>query len=565
MIEVIVSAMLVALIVVATLTGFDVLGRTTADQRFHNAAALLAAQSQEQLRTEPASGLDALKTTPHVYTKAVEGTTYTVTQSAEGVSGSGQSTACTVTEQTSGAAPNLRITSSVTWPQLNSSRAAVTQSSIITPPIGSTLEVDVVNAEPVTAGVQGVTAIIKYTPTESGSVVTREGATSAAGCVVFGSIRATSVVLEIEEKLNFVTPAGTLKVPPTEVVIAPNITTHHQVIYNEGGAIEAKFTYEGKTVAKGKTVAGDTFVATNTGLTAVPHLELGATRFSYQVGGEEEYTAIPGGTIVGGLAVPYAPPSTSKTATGVKYAQGDLFPFPKPWFVFAGDCAENNAATVTKEKVLNGTGVVKPGTTTVVEVPMSYVNLEVYKGTQKSHPALATTAYPVKITNNGCSVAPTPNNATAVNLEHLQNSTTEGHLEAPFQPFGKYELCLQATANRRDRVGPYTNSTFEGTTLKIYPEELSEAETKAQREKEEATTKATREATEAATRKIAEEKETTTKVNREKAEAPGREKREKEEKPRKKPKKKKQRRRSHAKKQKRPNAKRGKPKKNRKK
>ena len=53
LIEVMMSAMFVALIVVATLNGFDIANKTTAEQRRHDEANVLAAQSQEQLRTEP--------------------------------------------------------------------------------------------------------------------------------------------------------------------------------------------------------------------------------------------------------------------------------------------------------------------------------------------------------------------------------------------------------------------------------------------------------------------------------------------------------------------------------
>ena len=145
LIEVIVSALLVALIVIATFTGFDVVNRTTADQRHHNQAAVLAAQSQEQLRTNPASTLDALEESPHTYTETVGGTTYTITQSATLINGSTGPPAAP-TKNTKRLRAYIEITSSVTWPQLAAStgkRPVVTQSSIITPPDGSGLEVDV--------------------------------------------------------------------------------------------------------------------------------------------------------------------------------------------------------------------------------------------------------------------------------------------------------------------------------------------------------------------------------------------------------------------------------------
>jgi hypothetical protein len=521
---VIVSALLVGMIVIATFTGFDVLGRTSADQRSHNEAALLAAQSQEQLRSEPGSVLDALVVMAHTYTRTVNGTVYTITQSSEHVNGSGQVTGCAVTDPTTSTAPNLRITSSVRWPSLPSSRAAVAQSSVITPPTGSSLEVDVVNNEAATSAVAGVTAVITYTPIESSSTVTREATTGAAGCVLFGNIRATSVILEIVERLNFVTPTGALKVAPSEVTIAPNLTTHHQVLYNEGGAIEAKFTYEEKTEAKGKKVTGDTFVAYNEKFATLPRLQIGATQFGYEVGGEEHYTALTGGTIVGGVAVPYAPPSAAKTAAGAKYLHGDLFPFPAQWVVYAGDCGENNAASITKEAVKNGKGIVTAGATTVVTVPMSYMTLNVWTGnSSKNSGSLTAELLPVKITNTECASAATPNNAVASTYIHFQ-SLFEGHLADPFQPFGKFALCVASKSLNRTYTPPaYTNNTVGGSSASIYLGQHSEAERTAQKNAEAAAE--TKREGEEATAKTAK----TTRESEETAAKPAKEKREKEE------------------------------------
>jgi Tfp pilus assembly protein PilV len=477
LIEVIVSALLVGIIVVATFTGFDVLGRASADQRAHNEAALLAAQSQEQLRSEPGSALEALVVKANTYTKTANGTVYTITQSAEHVNGSGQVTGCAVTEPTASTAPNLRITSSVRWPALASSRAPVAQSSVITPPTGSSLEVDVISNEAGTSGVAGVTAVIKYTPVESGSTVTREATTGPAGCVLFGSIRATAVTLEIVEKPNFVTPTGALKVSPVEVTIAPNLTTHHQVLYNEGGAIEAQFTYKNETTFNGKPVTGDTFVAYNEKFATLPRLQIGATQFGYEAGGEEHYTAVTGGTVVGGVAVPYAPPSAAKTATGAKYLHGDLFPFPAQWVVYAGDCGENNAASITKEAVKNGKGTVTAGATTVVKIPMSYMTLNVWTGySEKNKGTLTAELLPVKITNTECASAATPNNAVGSTYIHFQ-SLAEGHLGNPFQPFGKFALCVASPSLKHTYAPPaYANSTEGGSSANIYLGQHTEAE-----------------------------------------------------------------------------------------
>src|SRR5262249_40546031 len=53
LVEVLMSAFLVALIVVSALTGFTAVNHATAEERRHNQAAQLASESQEQLRSDP--------------------------------------------------------------------------------------------------------------------------------------------------------------------------------------------------------------------------------------------------------------------------------------------------------------------------------------------------------------------------------------------------------------------------------------------------------------------------------------------------------------------------------
>ncbi len=508
LIEVIISALLLGLVAVATFTGLQAVNANDANQRSHNEAVLLATQSQEELRSDPVTALELLVSQSHVYTKAIDGTTYTITQQAKQLNGSGTPSSCAVTEQSTNAAPNFRVTSLVTWNLLKTEHP-VKETTIITPPTGSAVQVDVGNAPAPTAGVAGVTAVVTYSALETGTPVKLEGTTGTAGCVLFTGIRAISAKVEIDEKPNFVTPSGALKVQPTEVSIAPNLTTYDAVTYDEGGAIQANFMHEGKAVN------GDTFVVANTEIAVSPELEVGSTAFvePFESGSEERY-AVKTSTYH----------SEALTAKGARYARGDLFPFPSsPWTVYAGDCAENNPLLVTKGVVKPGEGVVTVGGTTTVEVPMSYVNLEAYKGTEKNPSStLATATYAVKITNLSCSEAfpapSTPDNATGVVYVHTQN-TTNGVLEAPAQPFGKFELCLIKTGlDRKDKIR-YLNSTAEGQHFKFYPEEETAAETKLKREKEEEEPRKAREKEETseATLKIQEETKAKTRETEETA------------------------------------------------
>jgi Tfp pilus assembly protein PilV len=515
LVEVIISSLIVAVLVVATLTGYDVVNRTTADERHHNQAAVLAAQSNEQLRTEPAGILSALESSPHSYTRLVGGTTYTITQEAKAINASQSSTGCNVTQTGTQTGANVQITSSVTWPVLvTAKRPPVRESSIITPPTGSALEVDVGNAPAPTAGVAGVTVVVKYISAVTKSPGTLEATTDSSGCLVFGGIPANSATVEILEKLRYVTPSGALKIPPKELTITPNTTTHDAVTFNEGGRITAEFTYKGLPVWEGVPVKGDTFVAFNVSIPAPPEFEVGSSAFEYEAGGEEHYKALAGS---------YA--TAAMTAAGLKYLSGDLFPFPSPssWSVYAGDCTNNNPSTI-KEVELQPGVFVEPGKNVAVKVPMSHVQLNVYSGTQPSPGSLESTSYPVKITNTECESAGTPNNAQGAPIvEHNQASSSTGHLENPFQPFGKAKLCVFNKAKGKTYTVNYNNNSVGGSTKNVYIGERSEAEKVEQRQTEEAAAKAKREGEEAAAKTKREAEEAIPRAKKEKEETEKRE------------------------------------------
>jgi Tfp pilus assembly protein PilV len=506
LIEVIVSAMMVAIIVVATFTGFDAVNRETADERNHDQAAVLASQAQEQLRTDPASALVALESAPHTYQVVVGHTTYTITQEAKPVASSGTSTGCSATETTAQTGANIKITSKVTWVGLGTTRSEkhpASESSIITPPVGSALEVDVTNGATPPTGVAGVTAVVTYTPVGSSATTTQEGSTGSEGCVVFTGVQALSATVAIREKPNFVTTTGALKVASKEISIAPNLTTHYPVTYYLGGRIAAEFTYKGtgeykrEPGAHKETVTGDTFTVFNEKINLSPDFEVGSSgSFEYESGGEQKYNE-KAETETGVYA------TTATMPAGPKYLEGDLFPFSSSWQANAGDCPKNDVNT----EATASTPDVPAGGTATVKVPMSYTLANIWTGATKATPgSLATTAYPVTITDTECESTATPNNASSANLKHRQMTSPEGHLERPFQPFGKAQLCVyNKTAGKTYRIS-YTNSTggYPGSEPNIY---LGQP------------TKTEREATELAARKKAEEEETAIETTRKTKEA----------------------------------------------
>jgi len=545
LIEVIVSSLMVGLIVVGTFTGFQVADQSTAHDRLQDVAAVLAAQSQDQLRSAPASALEALAVTAHTFTKVEDGVTFSIKQEARFVGGPEGSTGCSVTEHKSQVTNALRITSTVSWTHANSNAKPVVETGVVTPPTGSALEVDVGNAPAPTAGVAGVTVIVTYTAAGTSTVSTLEAVTPTAGCIVFGAIPSTAATVEIPEQVGFVAPSGSQSIEPTEVVLAPNTTSYDTVTYQRGGAIEAEFTYNkspkyervnNKKETEKVSVVSDTFVAVNADMEKPPKYEVGSTRGEF-ISASGLYEPLPG---VPKKEMPYTYLSTATSPETTNYPQGDLFPFPESegegaWEVYAGDCKANDPETLKVPGVTVERKWITPGApaTKFVQVPLSRLSLSVYKNRESEVAALGSEAVKdletknklvATITDTSCaSIA--PNNETAVKTEHKQYTSTEeangGHLEFPFQPFGAYQLCIYNSETQKTYTVLGEDLTVAGTSQSIYLPQHSPEEANTLKEEEVAKEKA------AETKRKTEE--TQAREKREKEEAPAREKREKEE------------------------------------
>jgi type II secretory pathway pseudopilin PulG len=501
LIEVVISALLVGIVVVGTLTGFGAVNNATALEREHAEAIALANQSQEQLRSDPASTLETVGETGHAYTQTIGGMTYTITQKAKQLPESGSSAKCNVTETKRQVGNSFSISSAVTWlpHKYEKTAKSVTAASVITPPTGSAIEVDVGNAPVPTSGVSGVTSIVTYTASETTTTTSIQQTTGSEGCSVFSGIPATSALVEIEPISGYVTVSGASKYPPKEVTIAPNYTTHYEVVYNKAGAIDAEFAYNGAAKRSGKNnsglvnveeqVTGDTFIALNTKMKQAPEFEIGSTHY---------------GPLTGEL---YEPLSAEKSENYKTEAESpkNLFPFTESengyWSVYAGDCPNNNPETVTSGSVkLPEKVLVSPGAITKVKVPTSYTTLNVYNQKESKVVSAGSEAYkyletahahPVTITNVKCESYTPPDNETAINPKHLQTTTigseSGGHLSYPFQPFGsEFTLCLVSAEEGKTYTAKYSNTALTGGSVSIYLPQRPTAEVAKEREEKEA-------------------------------------------------------------------------------
>ncbi|HEX3872428.1 MAG TPA: hypothetical protein VHV77_18415 [Pirellulales bacterium] len=398
LIEVVISAMLVAIIAVATLTGFDTAGRATADERQHNQATLLAAQDEERLRGMNVTELGRLGT---VTSSAKEGgTTYTIQSKAQFISAAKEEEAC----ETSGAnADYIRTTSNVTWPALGS-REAVSQSSIVPVPTSTSLLVNVRNQ--LNEGAEGATVKVTGKTTKT----TVEQTTPASGCVIFGAM-ADSKVEVTATKVGWVNEDGEENPPATEVALSKTALVTASFPIAQPGAILAEFQ------SAGTPVQGDTFYAAHT---------------SYE------------GPTVGGTAGAYA--STATLEGLFPFATPGSPPGESPYTAYAGECStENNAELVAspnnvvggKKEVTDRLVQVSPGATTTVKVEVPQVKIEVFEGSAAgSKQGSRDGNVEVNITNCGVS--------------RVMKTTSLGALEHPYQPYTKkLKLCFTQVINRQ--------------------------------------------------------------------------------------------------------------------
>jgi Tfp pilus assembly protein PilV len=415
LIEVMISALLVGIIAIGTLTAFDTAGRATADERAQSQAAVIAAQDEEELRSLKATKLGQFGTSSETTSDsgqcieevasawryceghlAYKGTIFTVTSKAEYVSASQESLTCNASPAS---ADYIKTTSEVTW---KGGRTPVTQSSIVTSPTKAALLVKVVDQynEPVEG------ALVKVTGTSTSAQQT----TPAAGCVVFGALADKTVTINVS-KATYVDHQGASPPPSKTATVSSSSLTEVSFTIGTPGSIVAEFESNGTTG-----LSGETFMVSQTGVAAPSNFLAGSNGTLAQK------------PSISGL-FPFATPGKPPTAN--------------PYTAFAGDCEKNNPETATVGVVKAKTAQVNPGASTSVKLELPAINLTVMSGTKSGSSTEGTpvTSTSAKLINSECS-GQTARNAASINVEHPV-SVVAGKLEPKFWPYAKVlELCV---------------------------------------------------------------------------------------------------------------------------
>ena len=402
--EVLVGAILIALIVVAMFNGFDVTNRASAAERSRAQADALAQQAEDKLRGAPLSTLLELEAKPRVEEVTQNGTKYTITSIAEYRADATATASCS---SSAASASYLQTTSTVTWGSLGK-RKPVIESSIISPPPGSALIVQVTNAA--SEGVAGMTVTATGpAPAATTSTLT----TASTGCAILALLPGeysinVSQAGYVDE--NWYTESKNDPGSTHSVYLTAESAIKEPFRFDRAGTLEAKFT---ESVAK---EGGDSFVAFNNGMDP------------------PAFRAIPS-------------PSTIGTYAEAIKSKAEVFPFAGKYSVYAGTCEANNPQTVNPENSAPPTVAVLAGKTSSVKVTQPPINIRVMSGTKAGG---ATEG--VKVENAvGTLVEPNEPEGCGVTRKF---KTKEGALPHPGMPFGEYKLCVTAAKRK------YTTSIF---------------------------------------------------------------------------------------------------------
>jgi Tfp pilus assembly protein PilV len=377
LIEVIVSASLLAVIALGIFATIDRTGAVSASNRSRAVAADLAEQDQERMRAFKATDLTNYNGTRTVTVSKVA---YTVRSRASWVADKSGTESCT---NNSSQADYLKITSTVSWPAQLSERP-VMMASVVAPPPGGlglnrgNLVVQLMDqADRPLAGIP-----VGLSPTGTSLL------TNSQGCAFFGYIAAGSYQATFSQA-GWVDPAGNGSVS-LNASVTPGTTTMLTDRYAPAAQIAVGFDTKVGAAAAHPAQAQSATVAN-------PGLPVPGTRIT-------------------------APGSLQSVITS-----SNLFPFTTGYGVYAGSCPSADPTIYDPTYWSNYPGYVTttPGAARAVTVREPALNL---LATRSGSP-LGGAHVIVRATGAGCTE------------KWTQSTDAQGGLPSPGMPYGTYTAC----------------------------------------------------------------------------------------------------------------------------
>jgi hypothetical protein len=410
-VEVAISALVLAVIVVGTLTAFDAAGRFSGQDQRRSEANDLAQQDQDRLRGMQVTQLSSLNQTRAV---TLDGSTFTIKSTGQFETESTGTPSCAST----GSADFIKTTSTVTWPTMGS-RPPVVAESVITPPAGGALIVQVVDGHG--NGVPGMNV--------SGSGPSTLSATTGSdGCAIFGGLPGGTYNVTatqsgyVDKDGNSISPSGQ---QITSVIAGSSVTK--TFYFDQAGQIQATFDTRPYGAATAVPSSADTVTIFNNNMT-FPGFRWAGTSNQYV---------------------------SKVTATAV-------FPFyPSSYTVYAGSCTNDAPSEF-------GSGpdpslVVPQGGTGSILLHLPPVNLTVYDGILTKPPVPLAGAH-VVLTDQGCGGNP-PVAGGSPAIKRTRTTNSSGQLADPGQPFGTFNVC--ADDGGKFQQATVVNDVLGGTSLTL--------------------------------------------------------------------------------------------------
>jgi Tfp pilus assembly protein PilV len=300
LIEVMVSAVLLVVLALATIPLIDQSSKSASSNRQRGVATSLATADQDAMRQSPAATLANYHVTT---TKLVNGITYTIKSDAEWLrDGSGLVTCSGNTARSEYA----KITSKVTWPTMGNIKPIVVE-SYLTPGVAA-LQRGAVAVKLTGDGAVGTAGIaVTDTMPTAGAL---GGTTDAGGCVIIANVEQGANTISYSAA-GYVDPNGSQAVTKS-ISVATGSTAQISGAYDQAASVTANFVDDAGTACTTTMCAWPSVSFYNAGITSPTN----ATRTFTNAAGA----------------------ATSVSATS-------LYPFVSAYGVYAGRCTGNSPAT----------------------------------------------------------------------------------------------------------------------------------------------------------------------------------------------------------------------------
>lgn len=441
LLEVIVSAAVLALVAVAVLAGIDGAQSSTGREKARSVAANLAEQDQERLRSLQ---VDSLADYTETRTVNVDGSNYTVVSTGSWVrDDTGGTVSC---QNNSKQADYLQITSTVTNSSIGTRTAPVVIKSLSAPSVAysttrGSLAVQVNNRDGA-----GVPAINVHIAGTSSGTVSRDALTNSVGCALFQYVPAGDYTASTTRS-GWVDKAGKSPASKSTTLTAGTV-----------GLVNLDYDQ-----AAGATLTIKTYTPGTT--TAIPSSSVDAAEIN------------PGDPAM--RTFPPAPPA-NPTAT---IPAANLFPFKDAYTFWTGSCAgENPASYAGNSTYFSGPGnhalPTSPGGLYTLDVFQPPLNVRVSqdaRGREIGNGSTDNMTYSALYTETGCTDRVTLYPVTRT----ISGSPSYGWLSQqpgsydPGLPFGKWKVCVNDLSRGKNvTVASYDNTAPGGqgttTTLSSY-------------------------------------------------------------------------------------------------